>query len=142
MIHCVSNLIFCITFTQSNKLKLWKMKTISNEQLLKELASRQREAIQKHRTETSSQTVSRLLGSLCKEWVSSDGKIFSLRSYLMKYDRNELRKYLHAISLHISNGASFFRQEKALDSWFLSDYKHPYLSGMAFDGRIKSMKLR
>lgn len=117
------------------------MRTISDKAVSEEILKRRKLAISLSTTEDDAQTVSRLLGCLMKQWITPEGKIWSHRAYLLKYNREEYKNVLHAIKRYYSS-AGFDNQAKRsvvnAGLWWHEDLKvDPHVS---FDGRLDPIK--
>lgn len=94
----------------------------NKEQTYKEAYSRTERAVKRGRFETLADVASRLLCMLSKQWIDPDGKIWTLRAYLLKYDRAEYKKILNSLKAHYKGTSFFDRQGDNLD-FFMHNFK-------------------
>ena len=87
-----------------------------------EMNKRTELAIKRGYFETKADIAGRLLASLSKQWITPEGKIFTLRAYLLKYDRAEYKKILRALQTY-HKGASFFDRKGDNLDWFHREIK-------------------
>jgi hypothetical protein len=73
---------------------------MKNQQAIKEeIKARKAAAIKRGYFETPAQAKSRLISLLMKQWFNN-GKLWTMRSYLLSYDRKEYKRILNALNCH------------------------------------------
>lgn len=87
------------------------------------------------KTETHAQRMSRLFGSLQKQWINTEGKIWSLRTYLMTYNKDEYKRILLGIRLNkgLAENNTFFTQ--------LNDFKGTDAENLNIGYGFRDLKL-
>lgn len=65
--------------------------------------------------ETKADVASRLLCMLSKQWIDPAGKIWTLRAYLLKYNRAEYKKILSSLKSYYKGTSFFDRKGDNLD---------------------------
>lgn len=107
---------------------------MKNQQAIKtELQSRFTQYVQRGYINDISFNKARLLNSLMKSWYTADGKLWTLRTYLLKYDRKEYKSILNAISVYYKSGNIDGLKGINLDLHHFDQLK---LNGLSFDGRL------
>lgn len=91
-------------------------------QIIAEANSRTSKAIKRGFFETKSDIASRLLCMLSKQWIDPAGKIWTLRAYLLKYNRNEYKKILSSLRNYYKGTSFFDRKGDNLD-FFQHNFK-------------------
>lgn len=104
----------------------------------KEVSSRVETAIKRGFFETKSQICGRLLNELSKTWYGYDGKLWSYRAYLIKYNRDEYKKIIGCIKAYYSGSTRFQDSGKNLDQF---NFFHNRVNGIQkgytnHDGRL------
>lgn len=94
----------------------------NKEQIKIEANDRTHRAIKRGFFETKSDIASRLLCMLSKQWIDPAGKIWTLRAYLLKYDRAEYKKILFSLQRYYKGTSFFDRKGDNLD-FFQHDFK-------------------
>lgn len=94
----------------------------NKQQEIQERTERTKKAIARGYFETNADIASRLLSSLMKQWINSEGKIWTLRAYLLKYDRAEYKKILYALHRYYKGTSFFDRKGDNLD-WLYKEFK-------------------
>lgn len=112
------------------------MRSISYKKLSNEAKIRNAEAISRGFYEAPVQRKQRLINALMKTWITPNGEIFTMRSYLVKYDRKEYKRILAGI-MHPSNTGTI-EDLKGLNLHFsdMSNFRND--GHVNYDGRVEN----
>ena len=103
-----------------------------------EITKRNKVAIKRGYFETKAQIKSRLINNLMKSWIGYDGTLWTLRAYLLKYNRKEYKEIVSCM-VHYYEGVTFLDDKgDNLDQFNFFHYRangiqHNYTS---YDGRM------
>lgn len=94
----------------------------NKQQIIIEANHRTQRAIKRGFFETKADIASRLLCMLSKQWIDPAGKIWTLRAYLLKYNRAEYKKILSSLRNYYKGTSFYDRQGDNLD-FFQHNFK-------------------
>jgi len=89
--------------------------------------------------ETKADVKGRLLAALSKQWITPDGKIFTLRGYYLQYNREEYKKILRALTTHYKGVSMFERVGDSLDFFSPERNKFKIDKHVSYDGRTNKL---